>query len=140
MRSSRSLPLRPLPSPLKHGVHAKRLTIALGILATDRVVLAADSRITAGSDKWSQGKVSLHEKSMPTSGVASRLLIAGGGGVSGIEHVREHLSKSFNASDVPMSADRGRSELESQAPAFHKKHLTKHGRGDEDLVLAACSL
>lgn len=102
------------------------MTIALGIIATDGIVVAADRQVTAQNYlKYDEGKVSMHGR-MHIPGMAERatseLLITGAGSPTSITHIRQGLIEAFNRRDDIFSISNFRSEVDEQVKAFHDAH------------------
>jgi hypothetical protein len=109
------------------------MTIGIGLLPFDGVVVSADSQLTVpGYLKLDQGKVSvILRREPPPEPSGGSLVVAGAGTETSIQYVRQHLHSWFNAQPaVPEPKDVGL-ELERQIEEFHSRHVTPHGRGGE---------
>jgi 20S proteasome alpha/beta subunit len=130
------------PQPLKHRQHAKAMTIALGILATDGVVLAADSQMTVpGFFKLDQGKVAFTTRRTidPPSG-PSTLIVSGAGAETSLQYLGGQLLNWFGEPSPVPSPSEIDSELRKQVLEFHEHHVTPHGAGTLDVWMIVAAL
>ncbi len=85
---------RPIPQPVKQRCYPRAMTIALGILAGNSHILAADTQVNADTDKLSQGKIHfLASQSGPTPGV---IAITGAGDDFLLRAIQEDLADLFS--------------------------------------------
>jgi 20S proteasome alpha/beta subunit len=102
------------------------MTIALGILSNDGVVIAADSQVTVpGYLKLNQGKVSCVLRATP--GPVSSLMVSGAGAETSISYMSKSRMGHFG--DEITSAAKMEAELEKQIREYHERHVTPHGTG-----------
>lgn len=110
------------------------MTIALGVLASDGVVLAADAQITTGSNKRNEGKISMNLRRPDEGpGYPVGLVITGAGASSSIEHLRQGLTKSFDEGATLVGVPEIGAEFREQLLYFHDYHVTPHGGGELDV-------
>ncbi len=116
------------------------MTIALGILASDGIVIAADAQVTTSglSHKRDQGKVTMStRRSDPTAGpdYFAGIVVSGAGSLSCMEHLRQGISKAFRESPSLLSVPETKAELEKQVLDFHEVHFTPHCAGMADVFM-----
>jgi hypothetical protein len=100
-----------------------QVTIALGILAHDSVVIAADTQITMPDYlKTGQGKIAWLRKTAP-SGQFGGLAITGAGSSAYLQHLqREFISTFSNNEDLP-TVDDLRQDLRTLIHSFYLDHV-----------------
>jgi 20S proteasome alpha/beta subunit len=127
------------PIPVKHPRYPKAMTIALGILATDGVVLAADTEVTyEGYAKLNANKVSWHMK-RNAANECRHMIVSGAGAETSIEYMRQNLGDWFTAIEEPTVPEIG-AELSRQIKQFHVDHVTPHGNGQLDVWMIVAAL
>jgi hypothetical protein len=117
------------PGPLKHLRYPlwkpkdNQVTIALGILAHDSVVIAADTQMTYPDYlKTGQGKIAWLRKTAP-SGQLGGLAITGAGSGAYLQHLqREFISRFSNNADLP-TVDDLRQDLKTRMHEFYRDHV-----------------
>src|SRR5207244_127587 len=101
----------------------KAMTIALGLLAGDGIVLAADGQLTAGDWKLAHGKIwrSSH-RVQPLDGppVVGSLVMTGAGGIATLEAMWEALSPALH--DAP-AIETLEEHLKTRLRQFYKEHI-----------------
>jgi 20S proteasome alpha/beta subunit len=97
------------------------MTIALGVLAKDGVVLAADTELTWGYLKTSG------EKIWTTEAKAGALAIAGAGLGGYLEAVSQQLIDDFQSLHKPIASEQIKKRFEKILAAFHKAHVMPYG-------------
>ena len=131
----RSLPVR--PQPLKQQ-YPRAMTIAVGILARDGLVMASDTQVTSpGYMKLDQGKFAFAMKAVQdTAGSPPcNLIVSGAGAASSLGALRQEIVDSFyNASPVSRPSEIGLN-AQKKLSDFHRDHITPHGRGELDVWL-----
>jgi 20S proteasome alpha/beta subunit len=93
------------------------MTIAVGVLAKDGVVLAADTEYTWGYLKTSGEKLWSGEAN------GSAIAVAGAGGSDYVEAVSQELIDDFQAAPKSASAEQVKKRFETVLSAFHQKHV-----------------
>lgn len=131
---------RPSPRPVPRRLPArKRMTIAIGILATDGVVVAADTQESVpGYWKRDQGKIS--GRVVMSNGYHAAYLSTGSGDARFIDAMSGTLSNGILG--PPPGIEEIEARIERKLYAFHKKHIfpLKSEIPDFDLLIAAqCS-
>ncbi len=117
----------PLPQPIPHRprplpqVYAKRMTIALGVLARDGVVLAADTEYTWGYLKTSGEKIRSAECA------CGALAMAGAGDAGYLGAVCDDLVAEFQSYGKNVPVPRMKARFEGILVEFHKKHVVPYG-------------
>lgn len=97
------------------------MTIAVGVLARDGVVLAADSEITWGYLKTSG------EKIRSAQGRSGALAIAGAGAAAYFAAIGDELIDAFQSFQKRTSAAHIRGRFGDILSAFHAKHVVPYG-------------
>jgi hypothetical protein len=83
------------PQPLKHGHYPMAMTIALGILMKETLVLAADTEITAGDAKTEGGKIYWAADASVSNKNTGILAVTGAGDVAHLETAYCDLKELF---------------------------------------------
>lgn len=112
-----------LHPPLKHRRYAKKaMTIALGILAQDGLVMAADTEISAGPEKLEEGKIAWIGRAKSGSSVTN-LAVSGAGNLAYLRHLQLDVISSFQESKSVLSFPQIKNRLTRHIETFHKKHV-----------------
>jgi hypothetical protein len=96
------------------------MTIALGMLAQDGIVVAADSQITAGDWKFEQGKLYESLRSAGPWGDAASLVLTGAGDVGYLELAREFF---YEASDPDVSLNEQFAMFRETFERLYTRHI-----------------
>ena len=107
------------------------MTIALGVLAKDGVVLAADTELTWGYLKTSG------EKIWTTEAKGGALAITGAGLGGYLEAVSQRLIDDFRSLHKPMAGERVKRRFEKILAAFHQAYVLPHGEAASIWLLIA---
>lgn len=115
-------PVYPKPKPLRLPVR-KRMTIALGMVASDGIVLAADSQETDGYFKDFALKInSAMTHTSIYSNVKSALAITGAGPAVHLDAISDEIIKQFHANQDTEIAT-FESHLKTAVAEFYKEHV-----------------
>jgi len=93
------------------------MTIAVGVLASDGVVLAADTEYTWGYLKTSGEKIWTAEAN------GSAVAVAGAGGSDYVEAVSQELLDNFQAAPEAASAEEIKKRFGTVLSSFHREHV-----------------
>lgn len=119
------------------------MTIALGILADDGLVVAADTQVTVPNYmKTDEGKVSMVSKrsAQVPHEPPTTMIVSGAGAQTSIDYLRNGLMGLFDGSAVPSPVDVGE-QLSKRVLEYHDVHVSPHGNGELDvwmIVAAVC--
>ena len=103
------------------------MTIALGVLATDGLVIAADTQVTAGYLKMSQSKVSWAGKSeVPPGTKRGQIVVSGAGVETSIKYLRNAITSGFQRGDMSVASIN--EAMREETLNYHTTHVTPHGR------------
>lgn len=123
MLSAPPAPRIPRPVPRRLPVH-KAMTIALGMLANDGLVIAADSQITSGDWKTSHGKVSCVVWDADTATPIS-VVLTGAGTLSYIEAAWEAIRPCMKPG---ISMPTLKSSIAKAVQKFYREHIVPFGQ------------
>src|SRR5689334_2672892 len=84
------IPNKPFPRPVKHPGYPKSMTIALGVLAWDGIVVAADRELGTDYLKTDQGKIISWSHGVAGEFI-SGIVISGAGMDGYLHHIRNQM-------------------------------------------------
>ena len=105
------------------------MTIALGILASDGLVIAADTQLSMGYLKTTAGKVTWAAKTeVPPGSNRTEIIVSGAGAEFSIKHLGQEITSEFMETPAVMPAQHVGNVLRKSVLGFHKQHVTPHGK------------
>jgi 20S proteasome alpha/beta subunit len=133
-------PKKPFHAPVKHKQYARSMTIAIGLLTQDGIILGADSQESYGNDRKTRtGKISLYASGSATpDGLGFRSIAVTGAGDSGyLAVVRQRI---YDALETCSEIEQVQTILEGVIEDFWERHvfiIPQWNEFDVQLIVAA---